>query len=44
MREREVVVYECLDRVKLENGRHSPLFERTEEGACHVSSIIGVKN
>lgn len=32
MREREVVVYECLDRVKLENGRHSPLFERTEEG------------
>ena len=33
MREREVVVYECLDRVKLENGRHSPLFERTEEGS-----------
>lgn len=33
MREREVVVYECLDRVKLENGSHSPLFGRTEEGS-----------
>lgn len=33
MREREVVAYECLDRVKLENGSHSPLFGRTEEGS-----------
>lgn len=30
---REVVAYECLDRVKLENGSHSPLFGRTEEGS-----------
>ena len=28
---REVVVYECLDRVKLETGRRSALFERTVE-------------
>ncbi len=28
---REVVVYECLDRVKLETGRRSALFERTAE-------------
>ena len=28
---REVVVYECLDRVKLETGRRSSLFERTVE-------------
>lgn len=33
MREREVVGYECLDRVKLENGRRSTLFELTEEGS-----------
>lgn len=28
---KEVVVYECLDRVKLETGRRSALFERTAE-------------
>ena len=28
---REIVVYECLDRVKLETGRRSALFERNEE-------------
>ena len=28
---REVVVYECLDRVKMETGRRSALFERTAE-------------
>lgn len=28
---REVVIYECLDRVKLETGRRSALFERTAE-------------
>ena len=28
---REIVVYECLDRVKLETGRRSALFERNAE-------------
>lgn len=28
---REIAVYECLDRVKLETGRRSALFERNEE-------------
>ncbi len=28
---REIVVYECLDRVKLETGRRSALFERNTE-------------
>lgn len=40
---REVVIYECLDRVKLETGRHSTLFKRSEEETALKGVFVKLK-